>query len=280
MASKLMILMGVVILAYLAADEWTRRGRTAVRRGEARLSPWLNWRTFVPAFIALLLALLMARPFTGKEETSPPYLISAYVVAVGVLVSWYQARRAERAVRARLDKQVADLVMAFRSTYQLQPAIFSTLEEARDKVDQPLRGWVTSTVQVFRVTSSASRALAKLRKKADNPYLHQFVYILEMSEEAGQKTVLEALEDLADRLRRHDELRNKTETEMGAITGQTRVIQLVSLGAIFITAVISGLRSAYSSQTAQLFFIGLASIAVVASYYIDQRIMSLKEKIT
>lgn len=280
MASKSLILIGVVILAYLAVDEWTRRGRPALRRGEARLSPWWNWRTFVPAFIALLLALLMARPFTGKEETSSPYLISAYVVAVGVLVSWYQARRAERAVRARLDKQVADLVMAFRSTYQLQPAIFSTLEEARDKVDQPLRGWVTSTVQVFRVTSSASRALTKLRKKADNPYLHQFVYILEMSEEAGQKTVLEALEDLADRLRRHDELRNKTETEMGAITGQTRIIQLVSLGAIFIIAIISGLRSAYSSKTAQLFFIGMASITVVASYYIDQRILSLKEKIT
>jgi len=135
-------------------------------------------------------------------------------------------------------------------------------------------------VQVFRVTSSASRALAKLRKKADNPYLHQFVYILEMSEQAGQKTVLEALEDLADRLRRHEELRNKTETEMGAITGQTRVIQLVSLGAIFIVAVISGLRSAYSSQAAQLFFIGMASIAVIASYYIDQMILSLKEKIT
>jgi Flp pilus assembly protein TadB len=279
MAPKSLILIGVVILAYLAVDEWTRRGRPALRRGEARLSPWWNWRTFVPLFIALLLALLMARPFTG-EETSPPYLISAYVVAVGVLVSWYQARRAERAVRARLDKQVADLVLAFRSTYQLQPAIFSTLEEARDKVDQPLRGWVTSTVQVFNVTSSASRALTKLRKKADNPYLHQFVYILEMSEEAGQKTVLEALEDLADRLRRHEELRNKTETEMGAITGQTRVIQLVSLGAIFIIAVISSLRSAYSSQAAQLFFIGLASIATVASYYIDQRILSLKEKIT
>jgi ABC-type multidrug transport system fused ATPase/permease subunit len=280
MASKLMILMGVVILAYLAVDEWTRRGRPALRRGEARLSPWLNWRTFVPVFIALLLALLMARPFTGKEEASPPYLISAYVVAVGALVSWYQARRAERAVRARLDKQVADLVMAFRSTYQLQPAIFSTLEEARGKVDQPLRGWVTSTVQVFNVTSAASRALAKLRKKADNPYLHQFVYILEMSDEAEPQTVVQALEGLADRLRRHEELRNKTETEMGAITGQTRVIQLVSLGAIFIIAVISGLRSAYSSQTAQLFFIGLVSIAVTASYYIDQRILSLKEKIT
>jgi len=280
MASKLMIVMGVAILAYLAVDEWTRRGQPALRRGEARLSPWLNWRTFVPVFIALLLALLMARPFSEKEKASPPYLISAYVVAVGVLVSWYQARRAERAVRARLDKQMADLVMAFRSTYQLQPAIFSTLEEARDKVDQPLRGWVTSTVQVFRVTSSASRALAKLRKKADNPYLHQFVYILEMSEQAGQKTVLEALEDLADRLRRHEELRNKTVTEMGAITGQTRVIQLVSLGAIFIIAVISGLRSAYSSKTAQLFFIGMASIAIIASYYIDQRILSLKERIT
>jgi hypothetical protein len=277
MASKLMMAVGMAILAYLAVDELTRRGRPTLRRGEARLSPWLNWRTLVPVFIALLLALLMARPFTAKEEASPPYLISAYVVAVGVLVSWYQVKRAERVERARLDKQVADLVMAFGSTYQLQPTIFSTLEEARGKVDQPLRGWVTSTVQAFRATSSAKRALAELRKKSDNPYLHQFVYILEMSDEAEPETVVQALEGLADRLRRHEELRNKTETEVGAITGQTRVIQLVSLGVVFVIAA-SGLRSAYSNL--QLLFIGLASMAVIASYYIDQRILSLKERIT
>jgi len=92
--------------------------------------------------------------------------------------------------------------------------------------------------------------------------------------------VLEALDGLADRLRKHEELRNKTETELGAITGQTQVIQLVGLGVIFVIAAISMLRSAYSGQTAQLFFIGLASVAVIASYYIDQRILSLKERIT
>jgi hypothetical protein len=277
MASKLMMAVGMAILAYLAVDELTRRGRPTLRRGEARLSPWLNWRTLVPVIIALLLALLMARPFTAKEEASPPYLISAYVVAVGVLVSWYQVKRAERVERARLDKQVADLVMAFGSIYQVQPTIFSTLEEARGKVDEPLRGWVASTVQAFRATSSAKRAFAELRKKADNPYLHQFVYILEMSDEAEPQTVVQALESLADRLRRHGELRDKTETELGAITGQTRVIQLVGLGVLFVIAA-SGLRSAYSNL--QLLFIGLASVTVIASYYIDQRILSLKERIT
>jgi hypothetical protein len=279
MASKLMMVAGMAILAYLAVDELTRRGRPTLRRGESHLSPWLNWRTLAPVFVALLLALLMARPFSEEEKTSPPYLISAYIVAMGALVSWYQVRRAERVERAQLDKQVADLVMAFGSIYQLQPTIFSTLEEARDKVDEPLRRWVASTVQAFRATSSAKRALTELRKKADNPYLHQFVYILEMSDEAEPETVLEALDGLADRLRRHEELRNKTEIEVGAITGQTRVIQLVSLGAIFIIAVISRLRSAYSGQ-AQLFFIGLTSMGVMASYYIDQRILSLKERIT
>jgi len=279
MVSKLMIGVAVVILAYLAVDELTGRSRPALRRGEARLSPWLNWRTLVPVIIALLLALLMARPFPEEAEASPPYLISAYIVAVGGLVSWYQAKRAERVERARLDKQVADLVMVFGSIYQLQPTLFSTLEEARGKVDEPLRGWVASTVQAFRATSSARRALAELRKKADNPYLHQFVYILEMSAEAEPETVLEALEGLADRLRRHEELRNKTETEVGAIAGQTQVIQLVGLGVIFIISA-SGLRSAYSGQSAQLLFISMASMAVIASYYIDKRILSLKERIT
>ena len=279
MASKLMMAAGVAILAYLAVDELTRRGRPALRRGEARLSPWLNWRTLVPVFIALLLALLMARPFSEKEKASPPYLISAYVVAVGGLVSWYQVKRAERAERAQLDKQVADLVMAFGSIYQLQPTIFSTLEESRDKVDEPLRRWVGSTVQAFRATSSAKRAFAELRKKADNPYLHQFVYILEMSDEAEPETVLEALDGLAGRLRKHEELRNKTETEMTAITGQGRFILIISILTMFAIAAINSLRSTYTGKT-QLFFIAVATVGVFTSYYIDQRISSLKERIT
>jgi len=277
-----MIGAAVAILAYLAVDELAGRGRPALRRGEGRLSPWLNWKMLIPVFVALLLALLMVRPVAETpepEKASPPFLLSAYIVAVGVLASWYQVKRAERVGRSRLDKQMADLVMAFHSIYQLQPTIFSTLEEARSKVDEPLRGWVASTVQAYHATSSAKRAFAELRKKADNPYLHQFVYILKMSEAAEHETMLEALEGLADQLRRHGELRNKTEAAVGAITGQTQVIQLVGLGLIFAISA-SGLRSAYRSQFAQSLFIGMVSVAVIASYYIDQKILRLKERVT
>jgi hypothetical protein len=169
--------------------------------------------------------------------------------------------------------------MAFRSIYQLQPTIFSTLAEARDKVDEPLRGWVASTVQAFRATSSAKRALDELRKKADNPYLHQFVYILEMSDEAEPETVLEALEGLADRLRRHEELRNKTETEVTAITGQGRFILIISVLTMFAIAAINSLRSTYTGEM-QFFFIAVATVGVFTWYYIDKKILSLKERIT
>ena len=221
----------------------------------------------------------MVQPLAKEEQASLPFLLSAYIVAVGVLVSWYQVKRAERVGRARLDKQMADLVMAFHSIYQLQPTIFSTLEEARSKVDEPLRGWMASTVQAYHATSSAKRAFAELRKKADNPYLHQFVYILEMSEAAEHETMLEALEGLAAQLRKHEGLRNKTEATVGAIVGQTRVIQLIGLGIMFVIAA-SGLRSAYRGQFAQSLFIGMVSVAIIASYYIDQKILRLKERVT
>jgi hypothetical protein len=280
MASKLMIGVAVAILTYLAMDELTRRGRPALRRGKAHLLPWLNWRILVPVLIALPLALLMARPFLSeKEQASPPFLISAYIVAVGILVSWYLVKRAERVGRSRLDKQVADLVLAFRSIYQLQPTIFSTLDEARNKVDEPLRGWVASTVQAFRATSSAKKALAGLRKKADNPYLHQFVYIMEMSDEAEHETVLAALESLAGRLRKHEELQNKTETEVIAITGQVRFILIISVLTMFAIAAINSLRSTYTDKM-QFFFMAVAAVGVFTSYYIDKRILSLKERIT
>jgi hypothetical protein len=172
------------------------------------------------------------------------------------------------------------LVASFRSIYQLKPTIFSALDEAKSKVDEPLRSYVTAAVQAFYITARQDKALEELRRRADNPYINQFIYILRMSELGRKETVLQALDDLGERLRRAEDLRRESEVSLTVITSQTRIIQGISLFIVFVIALIPQLRSAYTiSWGQQLLFIVIASIGVLTSYYIEQQVSKLKERI-
>jgi len=207
-------------------------------------------------------------------------LISIYVAVVGVLTSLYLIGRSRGEERAKIDVEVAKLAEAFRSIYKIRPSIFSALEEARLKVAQPLRTHVTAAVETFYITSSPKRAFAELRERVDNPYLNQFLYILERRETARREAVLEALDDLIARLRRHEELRRATETNLTVITGQTQIILIISVLMIFAIALIDPLRTVYTgSLGGQLLFIGVATIGVYTAYRIDRKVISLKERV-
>jgi hypothetical protein len=220
--------------------------------------------------VALVLAILMRR--------GP--LIFVYVLLVGVATTYYLARRSREREKIDMDQEIKRLVESFRSIYRIKPAIFSALEEAREKVAEPLRGHVTAAVETFHVTSSARRAFATLRRRSDNPYLNQLVYVLERVDAARQEAVLDALGDLIERLRRRQELRRQTEIDLTVITMQTRIILFISLAIIFLIALIPGLREVYTdSLWGQLLFAGVATIGVYTAYRIDRRVMALKERV-
>jgi hypothetical protein len=207
-------------------------------------------------------------------------LISLYVFGVGVATAYYLARRSQRAEKIDVDQEIKTLVEGFRSIYRIKPAIFTALEQARDKVEEPLKRYVTAAVETFYVTSSQRRAFAELRKRSDNPYLNQFVYILERIEVARREAVLNALGDLVERLRRSEELRRQTDIDLTVITMQTRIILFISLGIIFVIALIPGLREVYTgSLGGQVAFIAVVTIGAYTAYRIDRRVMALKERV-
>jgi hypothetical protein len=139
---------------------------------------------------------------------------------------------------------------------------------------------VTAAVETFYVTASQKRAFTELRRRVPNSYLNQFVYILERSETGRREVVQKALERLISRLRRREQLREKTDTDLTVITTQTHLILFLGIGLLFLVALIPGLRQVYTrSVPGQILFITLASIAILTTYYIDRRIISLKERV-
>jgi len=259
-----------LVLVALAADEYERYLVPAAKRLQARLMPaYAPRRAFLPLIVALALAVLMRAP-----------IACLYLVGVGIALTWYYLRRAQKAQEALPSRQVLQLVLAFRGTFQLQPSVFLTLGMVKEKVDEPLKGLVKVAVETFYLTSSPQRAFAELRARTDNVYINQFAYILEMSETASTDAVVNALDNLVERLRSHDELRRQTEASMTSITGQTAFIQAIAILVLFAVAMVPTLRAPYLSTGGQLLFVAILTVMLAASYYIDSVVSNLAERIS
>jgi len=275
MAGSLILGAGLILLGYVVADELSYRLRPVLRRwGLMRGLPEareLNWRAYASLPIAFALAYLM--------REGP--LISVYLVTLGVLITlYYVFWRTKAEEETALNAEILKLVEEFQSQYRLSPSIFSALSQARTKVAEPLRGHVTAAVESYYTTASQKQAFAELRRRVPNSYLNQFVYILERSETARREVVQQALERLIARMRRREQLRVDTETNLTVITGQTQIILILGIGLLFVVALIPGLREVYTRSTGgQFLFIVLTTIGVLTVYYIDRRITSLKERV-
>lgn len=273
MAQALTLGASLLILGYLLVDELLFRARPALRRrGLSRLPRFgrLDWKAYIPIPIALF--------FAWRFWTMPP-IISVYILIVGALTTLYMAGKAGLSERILLDKQVTELARAFRSIHQLKPSVFSTLEDSAKKVDDPLRFHVSRAVQTFFVTGQPNRAFEELRSRIDNPYLDQFLYILDRAETSRREEILKTLSRLITRLERVEELRSETEVNLAVITGQTLFIQVISL-LIIAGIAVTPLRNAYiSSVRAQVLFVVLATVGVLTSWVIDRKAAELKERV-
>ena len=274
MEGSLILVAGLILLGYVVTDELFYRLRPILRRRGLRGLPEareLNWRAYVPLPVAFALAYLMRE---GR-------LISIHLVALGVLSTlYYVFWRTKAEAETALNAEILKLVEEFESQYRLSPSIFQALTHARLKVAEPLRGHVTAAVESFYVTASQKRAFTELRRRVPNSYLNQFVYILERSETARREVVQKALERLVARLRRREQLREKTETDLTVISFQTQIILILGIGLLFVMALSRSLREVYTgSRGGQILFIILTTIGVLTTYYIDRRITSLKERV-
>jgi hypothetical protein len=300
--SPLVLLMigGFAALAYFVYDWLQYRLRLRMRReskeGRFARKVSYDWKVYAIFIFAVFLAFLYARPIervlpdqpppdpfaetiTVETETKHAYVVAIYVLAVGIWWGMRQASREKTSERMLISLQVAELVHSFRSVFRIRPTVFSALEEANRKIPPPVGSAVLHAVTTFYVTSLPRRALDELRIRIGNPYLEQFIYILERGEDAKHEDIMLALDGLLHRLRRAREIRDKSEVNMTVITGQTKMIQLIAVTLVTVVAVIPLFREAYEGTIGQIVFVIIASIGVLTSWYIDRQATALKEKV-
>ncbi len=270
LANQLLIGALMVVLVALFLDEFGHYISPTVKRYRVRLLPeQLSWRMFLPLFVGLILAALMHA-----------WLISIYLALVGALITIYILVHAKRQQHNLAAREIFQLVLAFRSTFQLQPSVFLTLDTVKDKVDQPLRGLVEVMVRTYYLTSSPQRAFDELRRRTDDVYVHQLAYILEMCETAQPEAIVTSLDNLVERLRADDELRRESEANLTSITGQTAFIQGVAILVLVAIASVPVLRTPYTSAGGQLLLIVVLSVMLATSFYIQRVIQNLAERIS
>jgi hypothetical protein len=266
----LLIGAAVVILLLFLGDSTTPSFTPTLRRYQARYLPaGLTWKAFVTPGVLVVLGVLMRVP-----------LISFYLLVAAALVLWRDVRRLERERKLLKPDQILQFVMAFRAEYTLQPSVFSMMEKVMDRTTGQLRNLMKVTAQAFFLTSSPQRAFEELRKRTDNVYLNQFAYILEMAENAAPEAVIKALHGLESRLRSHSELRREVQSSLASIGTQTMIMQTVAIGILLVVAVVPMLRQAYTTSFGQFVYVGVLTVMLGSSYYIDRETQKLGEQIS
>ena len=134
-------------------------------------------------------------------------------------------------------------------------------------------------VTTFYVTALPARAWSELRDRIQDPYMEQFVYILQRGEDAKHEDIMVALDGLLKRLRRARELRDQSEVNMTVVTGQTRIIQMIALSMIAVIGAVPMLRELYEYPAGQVMFVIIAGFSVITSYIIERKAVTLKEKV-
>jgi Flp pilus assembly protein TadB len=267
--SALLIGLLLIVGILLVRDELGPSLAPTLNRYITRYVPEdVTWKTFLPLGGTLVLAIMMQG-----------VVIGIYLIVAGILITVYRLQR-EREERGRLPpERILQFVLAFRGEYYLQPSVFSTLGKVQRNLKEPLKGLVNVMVRTFYLTAEPQRAFAELRARSDNMYLSHFAYILEMSESASQDAVLEALDNLVERLQTHDDLRREIQANLTSITSQTRLIQIVAVAVLLVVAAVPTLRSVYNSSSGQIIYIVFMTVMLGASYYIDREINKLAERI-
>ena len=290
----IMLIGGLGVVGYLIYDQVTYRMRGRLKKGKAttkKVKSQIDWKVYTIGIYTLLVSYLYIRGIdravvpdgVDPSEILPvirrAWLPAIFVLVVGAWYTWRQTKAARVGERLLITGQVAELVASFKSVFRIRPTVFNALEEANKKLPPPVGHAVAHAVTTFYVTALPSRAWGELRERIQDPYMEQFVYILQRGEDSKHEDIMTALEGLLKRLRRARELRDQSEVNMTVVTGQTRIIQLIALAMIAVIGAVPMLRELYEIPAGQIMFLIVAGISVGTSYIIDRKAVTLKEKV-
>ena len=262
------LLVGLLIYFFIGDDVRRILGRR-VEGYRVKYGKYLTRQVLTPAIIFVALAILM------RDVILTPFILA---IAVGII--WFRVSQVIALTGGISPRDVSQMVIAFRAAYQLQPAAFKGLEMAATKVREPLKGILESVVNIYHLSSEEDLAYDEFRKRVgDNVLMGQFIYILEMSSQASDESMTEALDAFVTRLRRQEELQREVDTNLSSITGQTSFMQSLAIVIAFAMAIVPDFRLVYTSLLGRIAYMILMAVIMGASYLIEKKVISLKGEI-
>lgn len=94
-----------------------------------------------------------------------------------------------------------------------------------------------------------------------------------------RESILQALKELTARIRLRQRLRARVGTTLALLKGTTRILQAANVGAILLTVSSPIHREFYTgSLDRQVIFVIAVTMALVASFFLEWRILMLEER--
>ncbi len=208
------------------------------------------------------------------------WLLSPYVVGLGLVVGVFLRRQSLAARGAENTDDVEHLVTMFRSIFAAQESLSVALSET---VGELSPGRVQTAVQqvlsMFRVRQNIDEATRPLLALG-NPYITQFVFILTRLDTSDRETSLAALGELEERLRSRRRLRDRARTALVVLRLTVRTIQGGLLAAMLAVLVLPLWRSFYLGTLAhRVTFVVMTLLAMAASLFFDNETQRLEDQV-
>ncbi len=231
--------------------------------------------------IARLILLGAATALALKAAVTGGVVVAAFLIALGIALFLYLGHQAGSTAREHLTDAVAELVSAFYSAYLVIPTVFGALAEAmKTQVDPHLQQSVQMALDGFGAGKTSEEVLDQMVREVEEPYLSQFAFILGHSSESNQREILNSLRDLGNRLEQRRRLKDRSRVALALVSGTVRFLQAAN-GAVLGLAVLAPFWWGFyaSSISRQMLLIIAGTIALLGSWYFENQLTQLKERV-
>lgn len=252
---------------------------------------WLRmtWRTqpnstqtaLPPNQLSRLVLLAAAGGLAAKAALTGGLLVAVYLVIVGIALYWYLGQHASAQSRAQISGAIGELVSTYYSAYLVVPTVFNALWEASQTITNvSLQLAVQRALDAFGAGRTTEEALDQLVKEVPDPYVAQFAFILRHTSESNQSEILAALQSLSKRLDQRKRLKDRSRVALALVSGTVRFLQSANGAVISLAALAPFWWNFYASSVSHqaLLIIG-ATIALLGSWYFENQLQQLRERV-
>ena len=227
-----------------------------------------------PTWIGMIVGLVGA--MAAKD-----WLVSPVLFLLAYVVGRVQQTHQEGAQWEKDAADAAALIEGFRSVFAVRHTQFGGLEEAAKMIpDGRVAAAVRHAVAMNRLGRSVEECWRSMRD-INNPFLNDFIFILERIELADAALTDQNLRGLLARVERRQQRANRARVVLSRVRGTARLLQGGLLAALLVSLVVNLWRSYWlGSINTRIMFLLIAGAVALVTVYLEQQYVLLQEEIS